>query len=141
MYNIGRYVDWACANALKHRTMTLSGFGYFHKNCRFLWKKNVTKTKLGVQYNIPIRHITNISDFIWFQRSWGSMKSVSSFSSIDTLTCNNLGFLFIIFWYKTIWYIFMERFVVKCGVMDFYVLVKMNTLIWDCILGISILQE
>ena len=36
-----------------------------------------------VQYIIPIRHITNISDFVWFQRSCGSMKSVSSFSSID----------------------------------------------------------
>ena len=38
---------------------------------------------LEVQYTIPIRHITNISDFAWFQRSCGSMKSVSSFSSID----------------------------------------------------------
>ena len=36
-----------------------------------------------VQYTIPIRHITNISDFVLFQRSCGSMKSVSSFSSID----------------------------------------------------------
>ena len=32
---------------------------------------------------MPIGHITNISDFVWFQRSCGSMKSVSSFSSID----------------------------------------------------------
>ena len=36
-----------------------------------------------VQYTIPICHITNISDFVWFQRSCGSMKSVSYFSSID----------------------------------------------------------
>ena len=36
-----------------------------------------------VQYTICIRHITNISDLMWFQRSCGSMKSVSSFSSID----------------------------------------------------------
>ena len=35
------------------------------------------------KHNTPIRHITNISDFVWFQRSCGSMKSVSSFSSID----------------------------------------------------------
>ena len=35
------------------------------------------------QYTIPIRHITNISDFVWFQRSCGSMKSVSSYSIID----------------------------------------------------------
>ena len=37
----------ACANALKHGTITVSGFGYFHKNCRFLWEKNVSKTNLG----------------------------------------------------------------------------------------------
>ena len=26
-------------DALKHGTKTVSGFGYFHKNCRFLWGK------------------------------------------------------------------------------------------------------
>ena len=36
-----------------------------------------------VQYTISIRYITNIYDFVWFQRSYGSMKSVSFFSSID----------------------------------------------------------
>ena len=35
-----------------------------------------------------IRHIPNISDFVWFQRSCGSMKSVSSFSSIEALLRN-----------------------------------------------------
>ena len=35
---------------------------------------------------MPTRHVKNISDFVWFQRSCGSMKSVSSFSSIDTHT-------------------------------------------------------
>ena len=34
-------------DALKHGTITVSGFGYFHKNCRFLWGKNVSKTNLG----------------------------------------------------------------------------------------------
>ena len=34
-------------DTLKHGTITVSGFGYFHKNCRFLWKKNVSKTNLG----------------------------------------------------------------------------------------------
>ena len=50
--SIGKNVDWACANALKHGTITVSGFGYFHKNCRFLWGKNVSKTNLGttIQY-------------------------------------------------------------------------------------------
>ena len=38
---------------------------------------------LEEQYTMHIRHITNISDFVWFQRSCGSMKSASSFSSID----------------------------------------------------------
>ena len=33
---------------LKHGTITVSGFGYFHKNCRFLWGKNVSKTNLGM---------------------------------------------------------------------------------------------
>ena len=42
-----------------------------------------------VQYTIPIRHITNISDFVWFLRSCGSMKSVSSFSSIDLMNDND----------------------------------------------------
>ena len=32
---------------LKHGTITVSGFGYFHKNCRFLLGKNVSKTNLG----------------------------------------------------------------------------------------------
>ena len=34
-------------DTLRRRTITVSGFGYFHKNCRFLWEKNVSKTNLG----------------------------------------------------------------------------------------------
>ena len=71
-------------DTLKHGTLTVSGFGYFHKNCRFLWGKMFQRQIQEVQYTILIRHITNVSDFVWFQRSCGSMKSVSSFSSIDT---------------------------------------------------------
>ena len=71
-------------DTLKHGTITVSGFGYFHKNCRFLWGKMFQRQIQEEQYTIAIRHITNISDFVWFQRSFGSMKSVSSFSSIDT---------------------------------------------------------
>ena len=41
---IGKNVDWACANVLKHGTIIVSGFGYFHKNLGFLWNKNVSKT-------------------------------------------------------------------------------------------------
>ena len=47
-------------------------------------KKTFQRQIYEVQYTISIRHITNISDFVWFQRSCGSMKSVSSFSSIDS---------------------------------------------------------
>ena len=45
--------------------------------------KKMFQRQIEVQYTIPIRHITNISDFVWFQRSCGSMKSVCSFSSIE----------------------------------------------------------
>ena len=48
-------------------------------------KKMFQRQIQEVQYIILIRYITNISDFEWFQRSCGSMKSVSSFSSIDIL--------------------------------------------------------
>ena len=46
-YQSRKYVDWACANALKHGTISVSGFLYFHKNCCFLLKKNVSKKNLG----------------------------------------------------------------------------------------------
>ena len=65
-------------DTLKPGTITVSGFGYFHKNCRFLWGKKMFQSFQEVLYTIHIRHITNISDFVWFQRSCGSMKSVSS---------------------------------------------------------------
>ena len=71
-------------DTVRHGTITVSGFGYFHKNCCFLWGKFFFQRQIQeVQYTIPIRHITNISDFVWFQRSCGSMKSVFSFSIID----------------------------------------------------------
>ena len=41
---------------LKHRTMTVSGFGYFHKNCRFLWEKNCFKDKFR-KYNTLYVHV------------------------------------------------------------------------------------
>ena len=49
----------------------------------FVGKKMFQRQIQEEQYTIPIRHMTNSSDFVWFQRSCGSMKSVSSFSSID----------------------------------------------------------
>ena len=47
-------------------------------------KKMFQRQIQEVQYNIvPISHITYITDFVWFQRSCGSMKLVSFLSSID----------------------------------------------------------
>ena len=45
-------LDWevrrlGMRDTLKHGTITVSGFGYFQKNCRFLWGKNVSKKNLG----------------------------------------------------------------------------------------------
>ena len=66
-------------DTLKHGTITVYGFGYFHKNCRFLWGKKMFQKQIQEeQYTIPIHHMTNSSNFVWFQRSCGSMKSVSS---------------------------------------------------------------
>ena len=82
--------DWEGRRlGMRERVKTRSENGLriwiFSQNCRFLWGKNVSKTNLGtiVQYTIPIRHIANISDFVWFQRTCGSMKSVSFFNIID----------------------------------------------------------
>ena len=68
---------------LKYGTITVTGFS--QKLPFSVGKFFYSKTNLEVQYTIPLRHITNISDFVWFQRSCGSMKSVSSFSSIEDI--------------------------------------------------------
>ena len=34
-------------DTLKHGRITVSGFEYFLKKCRFLWEKNISKTNLG----------------------------------------------------------------------------------------------
>ena len=52
MYNMSSIFDWevhrlGMRDPLKHGKITVSGFGYFHKNCRFLWEKNVSKRNLG----------------------------------------------------------------------------------------------
>ena len=54
---ISSIFDWevrrlGMRDTLKHGTITVSGLGYFHKNCRFLWEKNDSKTNLGstIQY-------------------------------------------------------------------------------------------
>ena len=58
-------------DTLKHETITVSGYRYFHKNCRFLWGKNVSKTNLGRTI-----HYTYMSYDKYFR--CGSLKSVSS---------------------------------------------------------------
>ena len=55
----------------------------------FSVEKKMLKDKFR-KYTIPICHITNISDFVWFQRSCGSMKSVSFFSSLDIRGYENI---------------------------------------------------
>ena len=80
---IGKHVDWACAtrkNTERYRSLDLD---IFTKFAVFCGEKMFQRQILEEQYTIPIRHITNISDFVWLQRSCGSMKSVSSFRSID----------------------------------------------------------
>ena len=75
--------DWEVRRLGMRDTLTAErspDLDIFTKIAVFCGEKNVSKTNLGS----PIRHITNISDFVWFQRSCGSMKSVSSFSSIDS---------------------------------------------------------
>ena len=71
-------------DTLKHGT-TVSGFGYFHKNCRFMWGKNVSKTNLGstihytyTSYNKYFR-LCMVSEELLLKE-----KSVSSVSSIDS---------------------------------------------------------
>ena len=73
---------------LKHGTITISGFGYFHKNCRFLWKK-VSKTNWGSTTHYTYTSYNKYFRLVWFQRCCDSMKSVFSFSSIDRLNSNN----------------------------------------------------
>ena len=43
-------------DTLKHGTITVSGFGYFHKNCRFLWKKKCFNDKFR-KYNTPYIYV------------------------------------------------------------------------------------
>ena len=50
MSSIGEYVDWACANALKHGTITVSGFGIFSQKLPFLVGKKCFKDKFR-KYN------------------------------------------------------------------------------------------
>ena len=63
-------------------SLTVSGFGYFHKKLSFTVEKNVSKTNLGSTI-----HYTYTSYNKYFRLCMVSeeLKSVSSFSSIDYL--------------------------------------------------------
>ena len=76
---------------VKHGTIMVSGFGCFHKNCCFLWEKNVSKTNLGSTI-----HYTYTSYNKYFRLcivSEESMKSVSSFSRIDIYYTYRVSFV------------------------------------------------
>ena len=68
-------------DTLIHGTITSPDLDIFTKIAVFCGKNMFQRQILEVQYTIPIRHLTNNSDFVWFQRS--AIMSVSSFSSID----------------------------------------------------------
>ena len=65
--SIGKYVDWACANALKHGTITVSGFGYFLQKLPFSVEKNVSKINLGsiheCLYQLALE--LNLAELFW----------------------------------------------------------------------------
>ena len=74
---LAMFLDWevrrlGMRETLNHETITVSGFGYFHKNLPFTVEKKLFQRQIQeVRYTTPIV-------FVWFQRSCGSMKSVSS---------------------------------------------------------------
>ena len=73
-------------DTLNHGTITVYGFGYFHKNCHFLWRKNVSKTKqFGRTIHYTCTSYNKYFRLVWFQRSCGSRKLVSFCSSIDLI--------------------------------------------------------
>ena len=86
---VKQHFDWEVRRlGMVERVKTRNDYGLriwiFSQKMPFsVGKKMFQRQIQEVQYTIPIRHMTNIPDFVWFQRSCGSMKSVSSFSSID----------------------------------------------------------
>ena len=79
-----RFGSTSIGHARHVKSRNDNGFDIFTKIAVFCGKKMFQKQIQEVQYTIHIRHIANISDFLWFKRSCGSMKSVSSFRSIET---------------------------------------------------------
>ena len=55
----------------------------FSQKLPFSVKKNVSKTNLGSTIHYTYTSYYKYFKLLWFQRSSGSMKSVSSFSSLD----------------------------------------------------------
>ena len=102
------------ARHVKNGTITVSGFGYFHKNCRFLWGKNVSKTNLGRTIHFTYTSYIRYFRLCMVQRSCGSMKSVSSFSSIENtlseIPCCRL-ICFLSTFYTIIYFKHMARFI------------------------------
>ena len=86
-------------DTLRHGTITVSGFGYFHKNCRFLWEKKVSKTNLGSTIHYTYTSYNKQFRLCMVSEELRLMKSISSFSSIES-TPNFFVFLLLSSKYK-----------------------------------------
>ena len=90
--------DWeVCRLGMRERVKTRNDnslrIWIFSQKLLFSVKKKMYQRQVEeLKYTIPIRHITNISKFVWFQRSCGSMKSASSFGSIDIQCLTEINF-------------------------------------------------
>ena len=90
LMNLSSYLDvLSMRESYKTRIDNGLRIWIFYQKLAFSVEKRLFQRQIQeVQNTTFIRHITNISDFVWFQRSCGSMKSVSSFSSIDSYRCS-----------------------------------------------------
>ena len=70
-------------DTLKHGTITVSGFEYFHKNYRFLWGKQCYKDKLGSAIHYTYTSYNKYFRLCVVSEEFRLNEIVSSFSSID----------------------------------------------------------
>ena len=102
LMNLSSYLDvLSMRESYKTRIDNGLRIWIFYQKLAFSVEKRLFQRQIQeVQNTTFIRHITNISDFVWFQRSCGSMKSVSSFSSIDTTNVINAIFRLLTFLFQ-----------------------------------------
>ena len=80
--------DWeVCRLSMRERVKTLNDNGLriwiFSQKLPFSVEKNVSKTYLGSTIHYTYTSYNKYFRLLWFQRSCDSIKSVSSFSSLD----------------------------------------------------------